>query len=90
MIHDGCGDDGGGGGGRIGGGGSSGLTLVVPGNADDSLIYQVMTTSDLPMPPSGLLDQTQTDVVKDWINAGAECGDVVSDTGASVDGGVSE
>ena len=70
--------------------GNTGAPLVVPGDADSSLLYQRMTDVDDPMPQSGLLPQADADVVKDWINAGAECGDVVSDTGASVDGGISE
>ena len=55
--------------------GGSGALLVVPNDADGSLLYQRMLDEAAPMPPNGLLDQADTDVVKDWINSGAECGD---------------
>ena len=56
--------------------GGSGLLLVAPNDAEGSLLYQRMLDEAAPMPPSGLLDLAETDAVKDWINNGAECGEV--------------
>ncbi len=46
---------------------------IVPGNASESKIYDVLFESgeDL-MPPDGPLSQTQTDLIKNWINQGAK------------------
>ena len=68
--------------------GNSGMTLVVPGDADGSLLVQRMLDEASPMPPNGLLDQPDIDTVKDWINAGAECGEPSSE-GAG-DGGLED
>ena len=74
--------------------GSSGELLVVPNDADASLLYQRMLDEAAPMPPNGLLDQSETDAVKDWINNGAECGeeeeeqaDTADDAGGDEDSG---
>ena len=46
-------------------------TGILPGDAAASAIYQSMTTAEDIMPPSGALASTQTNLIKQWINAGA-------------------
>ncbi len=51
---------------------TSGGTLVLPGNADDSVLYQRMAgTSGGIMPPGGALDAAIVDTVGTWIDDGA-------------------
>ncbi len=55
----------------------AGLTMVVPGQPDESFIYQKLVgtqpsgTGDL-MPPQGELSQEVTKVLREWIEAGAQ------------------
>ncbi|MCY3842014.1 MAG: DUF1549 domain-containing protein, partial [Acidobacteria bacterium] len=52
--------------------------LVVPGDAEASLLYERLTTDDpiRRMPPAGLpLSDEQVDLVRRWIDDGAEWGD---------------
>lgn len=62
---------------------SSGGTLVVPGDAQESVLYQRMAgLSGSIMPPGGALDASVVELVATWIDAGAttECG-TGTDTG---------
>jgi mono/diheme cytochrome c family protein len=58
--------------------------LVTPGSAEDSVLWHKLEGTGgfgSPMPLSGdQLSQPQRDLVKDWINDGATCGD---DTGGT-------
>ena len=47
--------------------------VVVPGDADNSLVLQRLQDRDLGilMPPTGRLDETEIDVLKKWIDSGA-------------------
>jgi len=48
--------------------------IVVEGDSAGSVLYQRITDESLPMPPSGgLMDQANIDIVRDWIDAGADC-----------------
>lgn len=49
--------------------------MVVPGDAEGSVLYQRITSAAAPMPQGGLMDQGNIDIIGDWINDGAECGD---------------
>lgn len=60
---------------------------IKPGNAEDSKVYKVMIeTGDDRMPPDGYppLSKTQTDLVAQWINEGAQnttgCGEACDET----------
>ncbi len=55
---------------------SPGAVLVEPGDAEASLLYRKLTSSQAEgegggMPPSGSLDGNSLDLVKGWIDAGA-------------------
>lgn len=71
--------------------GACGGTLVVPGDADASLLYQKV--ADLQdcggvMPPSGALSAASISIFEGWINDGAVCGDgdpAPTDTGEEND-----
>ena len=63
--------------------GSSGSILVVPFDAEASLLVQRMVDEVAPMPPGGLLAETEVDIVRAWINSGAECGPTGTDDGGS-------
>ena len=62
--------------------GNSGSILVVPFDAEASLLVQRMVDEVGPMPPAGLLDESEVDIVRAWINAGAECGPLETDDGS--------
>ena len=47
--------------------------IVVPGDSASSVLYQRISNESAPMPPSGLMDQANIDIVRDWIDAGADC-----------------
>lgn len=47
--------------------------IVVEGDSAGSVLYQRITDEALPMPPTGLMDQANIDIVRDWIDAGADC-----------------
>lgn len=55
--------------------------LVVEGDSAGSVLYQRMSDAASPMPPSGLMDQANIDIVRDWIDDGADC------TGGGTGGG---
>jgi hypothetical protein len=60
--------------GMTGGGPCSNRPRMVPGNATMSLVYQKITNTQNcgdQMPRSGLLPQAQRDLIRDWINQGA-------------------
>lgn len=73
-------------------GGDSGLTGVVPGKSADSRLYKVITLPkghDDIMPPKGEpLSKATTDLIKAWIDAGAEwpSGLKLTATGAAAGG----
>lgn len=50
---------------------NEGNKLIVPGNADDSLIYKLITTDneDDAMPPEGKISKEQRETIKWWINS---------------------
>ena len=53
-------------------GGTRGAAIV-PGNAEQSLLYKVITHQIAPqMPPTGKLAEDEIAVLRDWINSGAE------------------
>ncbi|MEN9575211.1 MAG: hypothetical protein RL514_3066 [Verrucomicrobiota bacterium] len=72
-------------------GGDSGLTGIVPGKSADSRIYKVITLAkghDDIMPPKGEpLSKATTDLIKAWIDAGAEWPAGVKLTAAPAAGG---
>ena len=49
--------------------------MVVPGDAAGSILYQRITNESAPMPQGGLMDQGNIDIIGEWIDAGADCGD---------------
>ena len=51
-------------------GGDSGA-VVMPGNADDSLLVQAIRYEGLEMPPKGQLDEAAIQDIVDWVNMGA-------------------
>jgi len=52
--------------------GSSGGPVVIPGNSGASHLYLHLTGSMLPqMPPTGALEQSKIDSIKQWIDDGA-------------------
>ena len=56
--------------------GDSNDPLVVPGNADQSVLYQVLIGDGRPeMPQSGPLDESTIETVRLWIAAGADYGE---------------
>jgi hypothetical protein len=56
--------------------GASDDPLVVPGEAEASVLYQVLTGDGRPrMPQSGPLDESTIETVRVWIEAGADYGE---------------
>ena len=56
--------------------------VVVPGDAEASLLYERLTTEDpiRRMPPAGMsLTDEQIDLVRQWIDGGAEMGAALAD-----------
>lgn len=49
----------------------SNQTRIIPGNAEQSLLYRVLNGSPLQMPPTGKLNQNFIDSISVWINKGA-------------------
>ena len=47
--------------------------LVIPGDSAGSVLYQRISGVGSPMPPSGLMEQSNIGIVRDWIDAGADC-----------------
>jgi mono/diheme cytochrome c family protein len=50
-------------------------TVVEPGNADDSVLMDMIVTGDMPSQDDGPVDpltEEQIDVIRQWINEGAE------------------
>lgn len=47
--------------------------LVVEGDSAGSVLYQRISDAGAPMPPSGLMDQSNIDIVANWIDDGASC-----------------
>lgn len=45
--------------------------LVVPGDSAGSVLYQRITSGSSPMPPVGLMAESNQAIVGDWIDAGA-------------------
>ncbi|TWU50931.1 Planctomycete cytochrome C [Rubripirellula tenax] len=54
-------------------GGESGDAAIVPGEPDDSPLYQAVIWDGLEMPPkiNDRLDETQTEIIRQWIVAGS-------------------
>src|SRR4030095_11026383 len=45
---------------------------IVPGKAEESLLYEAVTRKgDLKMPPSGLLAEREIEIIRKWIESGA-------------------
>ena len=62
--------------------------LVVPGDADGSVLYQRITDAGSPMPPTGVMSEGNQTIVGDWIDDGADCaGSGGSDGDDGSDGG---
>ena len=64
--------------------------MVIPGNASGSVLQQRIEGDPSPMPPTGLMDDANIQIVADWIDAGADCDGVGGDDGgddAGDDGG---
>ena len=59
--------------------------LVVPGSKDDSVLYQRIIDEVRPMPPGGVMPQSNTDIVGQWIDDGADCSALSTD-GSDADG----
>lgn len=51
---------------------AGGQFYVIPGNAADSYLWQVVSGGTItPMPPTGLLDPAVVEPIRGWIDAGA-------------------
>lgn len=64
--------------------------MVIPGNASGSVLQQRIEGDPSSMPPTGLMDDANIQIVADWIDAGADCDGVGGDDGgddAGDDGG---
>ena len=62
--------------------------LVVPSDADGSVLQQRIESDSSPMPPTALMDDANIAIVRDWIEAGADCdGGGGGDDGGGDDGG---
>jgi mono/diheme cytochrome c family protein len=48
------------------------IARVSAGNANNSILHQRMTNAGAPMPTAGILPANMTNLVRDWINAGAQ------------------
>lgn len=46
--------------------------LVVAGDSAGSVLYQRITSTTSPMPPAGLMGESNQTIIGDWIDAGAE------------------
>ena len=47
--------------------------MVIPGNATGSVLQQRIEGDPSSMPPTGLMDDNNIQIVADWIDAGADC-----------------
>jgi mono/diheme cytochrome c family protein len=47
--------------------------LVVEGDSAGSVLYQRISDAGAPMPPGGLMDQSNIDIIANWIDDGADC-----------------
>ena len=45
--------------------------LIVPGSKEDSVLYQRIVDELRPMPPGGVMPESNTEIVGEWIDAGA-------------------
>ena len=66
--------------------------MVIPGNAAGSVLQQRIEGDPSAMPPTGLMDDSNIQIVADWIDAGADCeglggNDDGGDGGGGDDGG---
>ncbi len=61
--------------------------LVVAGDSAGSVLYQRITSTTSPMPPSGLMAESNQTIVADWIDAGAEACAAGTDGTDGTDGG---
>ena len=66
-------------------GGESGEAAIVPGNPDQSLVYQAIQWDGLEMPPkeNDRLTEPQVNAIRQWIAAGAPWPDAVPEPSAS-------
>jgi len=60
--------------------------LVIPNDSGGSVLQQRIEGDPSPMPPAGLMDDSNIQIVADWIDAGADC-DSTGDGGGSGDDG---
>ncbi len=61
--------------------------IVIPGDAAGSVLYQRITDVSLPMPPTGLMPEENAEVVRAWIDEGADCSGGSADGADGADGG---
>ena len=66
--------------------------LVIPGDAANSVLQQRIEGDPSPMPPTSLMDAANIDIVREWIDDGADClsdggGDDGGDDSTGDDGG---
>ena len=47
--------------------------LVIEGDSAGSVLVQRISDAGAPMPPAGLMEQGNIDIVADWVDAGASC-----------------
>ncbi|MEC8425022.1 MAG: c-type cytochrome [Myxococcota bacterium] len=59
--------------------------LVIEGDSDGSVLFQRIVDTSAPMPPGGMMDESNIEIVRDWIDQGADCsaGEPAGDTGDS-------
>lgn len=59
--------------------------LVIEGDSDGSVLFQRIVDTSAPMPPGGMMDESNIEIVRDWIDQGADCsaGEAAGDTGDS-------
>ena len=61
--------------------------MVIPGDSAGSVLYQRISGVGSSMPPSGLMEQANIDIVRDWIDAGADCTSIGGTGGGGTDTG---
>ena len=61
--------------------------IVVPSDADGSVLQQRIEGSPSIMPPTTAMDDANITIIRDWINDGADCDSGGGDDGGGDDGG---
>ena len=62
----------------------SGL-LIVAGDKENSVLYQRIIDEMRPMPPGGVMSESNIEIVGQWIDAGADCSQIDGDSGQPAD-----